>query len=86
MGILAQTGSMIGNNISIAITADGSSIIGQKYLMVGGQANDGDVTVSDISLTATNGSQLSVDIAIDREIAASRWVARAIATAAQWSG
>jgi len=55
------------NTASLNVTADGSSIIGQKYLMVGGQANDGDVTVGDISLTATNGSQLSGDIAIDRD-------------------
>ncbi|QMV53600.1 autotransporter outer membrane beta-barrel domain-containing protein [Ewingella americana] len=55
------------NTASLNVTADGSSIIGQKYLMVGGQANDGDVTVGNISLTATNGSQLSGDIAIDRD-------------------
>ncbi|KAA8727178.1 autotransporter outer membrane beta-barrel domain-containing protein [Ewingella americana] len=55
------------NTASLNVTADGSSIIGQKYLMVGGQANDGDITVGDISLTATNGSQLSGDIAIDRD-------------------
>ncbi|PKB88999.1 hypothetical protein A8A01_16505 [Ewingella americana] len=57
--------AMAGSGLDL--TADGSSLIGQKYLLVGGQANDAGDKVDHINISATNGSQLSGDIAIDRD-------------------
>jgi len=68
---------------SLSVTVDGSSIIGQKYLLIGGQANDAGTKVADININATNGSQLTGDISIDRDFTDNSTLAL---NSSQWKG
>src|SRR5476651_2419374 len=52
---------------SLNLTADGSTL-SAKNLLVGGQANDAGDTVGYININATNGSMLSGDVSIDRDV------------------
>ena len=52
---------------SFNLTADGSTL-SAKNLLVGGQANDAGDTVGYININATNGSMLSGDVSIDRDV------------------